>query len=290
MTESVGWNSQPLTVWAEKHAEGEFIDLGGRRTHFVRRGQGEPVLLIHGFNLDWHTWTRNIDALSTHFEVFAPDLWGQGFSTRQPLEYGYELFAEQVLMFMDTLSIERASLVGHSMGGGTSIFFSLHHRGRVDKLILVDSTGIPHPLPFRSKVFRLPGVAELLLALPTDAIRRKNLTDIWLHNADLLDGRFDEFTLSQKVRGSTEALLTILRANFFNTLGDEIRELGRLNIPTLIVWGREDRSLPLAAAEEMHRLLPGSRLEVIDEAGHLVNFDRPEVFDRLVVDFLHEHA
>jgi pimeloyl-ACP methyl ester carboxylesterase len=291
MTDFVPWNSQPLDDWAKEFAEGDSIDLRGRRTHFVQRGQGEPVLLIHGFNLDWHTWTKNIDPLAAHFEVYAPDLWGQGLSTREPLDYGYALFSEQIQMFMDALGIEQASLVGHSMGGGTSIVFSLHNRERVKKLILLDSTGIPTPLPFRSKIFRLPGVAEFLLSLPTDQIRRKNLLDIWIHNRELLsDGYYKEFTRSQKIQGSTQALLSILRRDFFNTLSDEIRALGTANIPTLIVWGRNDQSLPVRCAQEMHRLLPGSRLEIVDEAGHLANFDRPDIFNQLAIDFLQEHT
>lgn len=291
MSEFVPWDSQSLAKWAGARAEGEFLDLAGRRTHFLERGQGQPVVLLHGFNLDSSTWVCNVDPLAQRFHVYVPDLWGQGFSTREPLDYCYELFSEQLRLFLDALGIERASLVGHSMGGGTSIVFALRHRERVDKLVLVDSTGIPHPLPFRSKVFRLPGVAELLLSLRTDAIRRKNLADIWVYNEDLLrDGAYDRFTQSQKIEGSSKALLSILRRDFFNTLGDEIRALGGLDIPALIVWGREDRSLPFQCGEEMHHLLPGSKLAILDEAGHLANFDQPEVFNQLLIDFLEGQA
>jgi pimeloyl-ACP methyl ester carboxylesterase len=291
MTNFTPWNSQSLEDYTSRFAEGEIIDLAGRRTHFVERGEGSPVILIHGFNLDWHTWSANLDALASHFKVYALDLWGQGLSTREPLDYGFPLFAEQLRLFMDALAIERASLVGHSMGGGTSIVFSLHHRPRVEKLVLLDSSGIPTELPFRAKIFRLPGVAELLMSLPTDRIRRMNLTDIWIHQSDrLTDERYAEFTRYQKIRGTTEALLSILRRDFFNTLRDEIRALGQMDVPTLIIWGREDRSLPLRCGEEMHRLMPASRLEIIDDAGHLANFDRPSIFDRLVIDFLREPA
>jgi pimeloyl-ACP methyl ester carboxylesterase len=274
MTEFVAWNSQPLDDWAERYAKGKFVDLAGRRTHFVERGQGKPIILVHGFNLDLHTWTKNLDQLAARFKVYAPDLWGQGYSTRQP-----------------PLDIEKVSLVGHSMGGGTAIVFALRNPNRVEKLILVDSTGIPTTLPFRSKVFRLKGIAELLLSLPTDRIRRMNLLDIWIHDRHSLTADiYREFTQYQKIVGTTEALLSILRADFFNTLEVEIRDLGKLGIPTLIVWGREDVSLPVHNAEEMHRLMPGSRLELLDRAGHLSNFDRAAEFNQLVIDFLGNEA
>lgn len=291
MDRFVPWNSQPLDAWAERYAEGSFIDLEGRQTHFIERGQGKPVILIHGFNLDLHTWIRNLDALAAHFKVYALDLWGQGYSTREPLEYGYDLFEEQLRLFMDALNLQRASLVGHSMGGGTAIVFTLSNPDRVDKLVLVGSTGIPTRLPFRSKVFRLKGVAEFLLSLPTDRIRRMNLESIWIHDRDsLTEDVYRKLTLYQKVEGTTEALLTILRADFFNTLEAEIRELGRLDIPTLIIWGREDASLPVSNAETMNELIKGSRLEILENAGHLANFDRAATFNELVIDFLNSAA
>jgi pimeloyl-ACP methyl ester carboxylesterase len=289
MGEFIPWNSQPLDVWAELYAEGKFIDLAGRRTHFVESGKGKPIVLIHGFNLDSHTWIKNIDHLAARFKVYAPDLWGQGYSSRQPLDYGYGLFEEQVRLFMEAFDIQKPSLVGHSMGGGTSIVFALKNPDKVDRLVLLDSTGIPTPLPFRSKVFRLKGVAEFLMSLPTDRIRRMNLEDIWIHNRELLtEDYYEKLVLYQKVEGSTEALLTILRKDFFNTLEDEIQELGQLDIPTLIVWGREDASLPVRCAEEMHRLMPESRLEILDKAGHLANFDRADEFNELVTSFLND--
>jgi len=291
MNEFVPWNSQPLDVWAERYAEGKFLDLAGRRTHFVERGEGRPIVLIHGFNLDLHTWTKNLDSLATRFKVYAPDLWGQGYSTRQLTEYGYDLFEEQIRLFMEALDIQKASLVGHSMGGGTAIVFALRNPDRVDRLVLLDSAGIPTKLPFRSRVFRLRGVAELLMSLPTDRIRRMNLEDIWIRDREsLTEDSYSEFTRYQKIEGTTEALLSILRADFFNTLEDEIRELGQLGIPTLIVWGREDVSLPVRNAEEMNHLIQGSRLEILDDAGHLANFDRADAFNDLVIDFLRNEA
>ena len=72
----VPWNSQPLEFWAEKHAKGKFIDLDGRSTHYIEKGKGEPVILIHGFFYDSYMWSRNIDALAEHFKVYVIDLWG----------------------------------------------------------------------------------------------------------------------------------------------------------------------------------------------------------------------
>jgi pimeloyl-ACP methyl ester carboxylesterase len=283
----VPWDSQTLEAWSDRYAEGEVIDLDGRRTHYVKKGQGPPVLLVHGFNLDLYTWTANIDALSERFTVFAVDLWGSGYSTRDPAEYGYPLFEEQVRSFLDRLGIERASLVGHSMGGGTSIVFALHHSDRVNKLVLVDSVGIPRRIPLRGQLFKLPFIPAILMGLNTNTVRKKNLLDYWIHRRRLLsDDTFEMLTRHQKIHGTTEALLTILRKDFFNTLEEEIRALSNVGIPILIVWGKEDKSVPLESGERMHEILTESRLEVIENAGHLANFDQSERFNELVIEFL----
>jgi pimeloyl-ACP methyl ester carboxylesterase len=283
----IPWNSQPLADWAERHAKGKFIDLAGKRTHYLTRGRGKPVVLIHGFNLDSQTWAKNIDPLATRFKVYAPDLWGQGFSTRQPLDFGYDLFAEQIRLFLEALDVEKASLVGHSMGGGTSIVFAHKHREIIDKLVLLGTAGIPSPLPFRSKLFRLRGVAEFLMSLPTDRIRRMNLENLWLYDRDALtEEQYQNFVRCQKIEGTTEVLLTILRKNFFHTLQAEIEKLGDLDIPVLIVWGRDDATVSVECAEQIHRLLHGSQLEILERAAHLANFDRPDAFNELVLEFL----
>jgi pimeloyl-ACP methyl ester carboxylesterase len=287
MSEFVPWDSQPLEKWAERHAPGRFVDLGGRRTHYVVKGEGLPVVLVHGFNLDLNTWLTNVDALARQFTVYALDLWGSGFSTREPLDYGFPLFVEQIRAFLDHLGIERAHLVGHSMGGGTAIVFCVQYRSRVDRLVLADAVGVPRRLPLRGRLFMLPAIPEFLMGLSTDLIRKKNLLDYWIHDAELLtDACFESLSRYQKIEGTTRATLDILRRDFFNTLDREIHALAGLDIPTLIVWGRHDRSVPLTSGQAMHRILTGSRLEVLDDAGHLPNFDRADRFNELVLEFL----
>ena len=287
MPDFIPWNSQPLDFWASKHAEGKFIDLEGRSTHYIEKGDGEPVILLHGFFYDSYMWSGNIDALAEHFKVYAIDLWGFGYSTRQPLDYGYQLYANQVLMFMDSLDIPRAVLVGQSMGGGTAIKLCVQYRERVNKLLLVDAGGMPNPMPLVGRFLALPRVGKFFLSLNTDAIRRKNLRDIFIHNKEVItQSYFENVTRFHKIKGTNEASLTILRRDFFDKLSDEIHQLGKMDVPIMIVWGREDSGIPLDRGEKMHRILEGSRLEIIDDAGHVPNSERPEVFNQLALSFL----
>jgi pimeloyl-ACP methyl ester carboxylesterase len=117
MTDFISWDSQPIDIFAQKYAKGKFIDLNGRSTHYIEKGDGDVIILLHGFFYDSYMWEKNIDILAEQFKVYALDLWGFGFSTREPLDYGYPLYSEQVLLFMDNLGIQRASLVQHGNPG-----------------------------------------------------------------------------------------------------------------------------------------------------------------------------
>ena len=289
MSDFISWNSQPLEAWAHKNASGKFIDLDGRSTHYIEKGEGEVIILLHGFFYDSYLWDSNIEVLAKQFKVYAVDLWGFGYSTREPLDYGYQLYSDQVLMFMDALGIQKASLAGQSMGGGTAIWFCVQHRQRVNRLILIDAAGVPHGLPLTGKFFNLPMVGEFFLGLKNNLIRRKNLADVFIYNKELItDSYFENVTRFHKIKDTTERLLTILRKKFFHTLSDQLEQLSQLDVPILIVWGREDKAIPLQKGQEMHKILKDSRFEILDNAGHVPNYECAEEFNKLALDFLRQ--
>jgi pimeloyl-ACP methyl ester carboxylesterase len=285
MVKFIPWNSQPLDQWSLKYASGKFIDLNGHRTHYIERGSGEPVILLHGYFYDSLQWTRNLEVLARKFKVYALDLWGFGYSTRSLMDYGYNLYARQLLEFMDALAIKKASLVGQSMGGGTAMLFCTQHPDRVDKLILVASAGIPNPLGLMARISCIPGLGEFLFRLKGS--RRGILKANFIYDESKLSDEYVEaVTRFQKVRGTTEVLLEVLRKQFWGTLSEQIHTLGEMGFPILIVWGRQDKSIPVKLAHDMHHILKGSRLEVIDQAGHCPNDEQPDIFNRLAIEFL----
>jgi pimeloyl-ACP methyl ester carboxylesterase len=287
MAEFIPWNSQPLSEWAKRYATGKFIKLNGYSTHYLEKGGGEPVILIHGFFYDSYMWNKNIDFLANRFKVYSLDLWGFGYSTREPMDYGYPLYAEQVLKFMDALNIEKASLVGQSMGGGTSILFCLQNRERVNKMILVEGAGMPNPLPLIGKISNLPKVGEFLLGRKGNFYRKMVLVNAFMYNKRFItDDYFENVTRFHKVEGTSEALLRILRKGFFDTLLNEIHKLGEMDVPILIIWGRQDKALPVERGQEMHKILKGSQLEILDQAGHCPHDEQSQRFNQLAVDFL----
>jgi len=287
MAEFIPWNSQPLDEWAKKYSTGKFIKLDGYLTHYIEKGEGEPVILIHGVFYDSYMWNKNIDALAERFKVYALDLWGCGYSTRESMDYGYPVYADQLLKFMDALNIQKASLVGQSMGGGTCILFALQHRDRVNKMILVNSTGMPNPLPLMGKIANLPKVGEFLMGLKGNFFRKMALDINFIYDKGFItDSYFKDVTRFHKIKDTTEVLLKISRKQFFGKLLDEIHRLGETDVPILIVWGRHDKSIPLERGQEMHRILMGSRLEILERAAHCPHDEQSQRFNQLAVDFL----
>ena len=290
MTSFIPWNSQPLDDWSSKYAPGKFIELDGLSTHYIEKGSGEPVILLHGFFYDTYMWNKNIDALAERYKVYAFDLWGFGYSTREPMDYGYPLYTNQLLNFMDTLDIARASLIGQSMGGGTIINFTVSNRDRVNKIVLVDAAGMPSRLPILGRISNLPGLGEFIFKINSNFIRNMTLRSNFLHNKRIITGEyFENTTRFHKIKGTTEVMLYITRKQFFDTLIEEIKELSIMNVPTLICWGKEDKSIPLQIGEDMQRILRNSRFEILDKAGHCPHDDQSDLFNQLTLDFLASH-
>ncbi len=276
--------------WALKYAPGKFIELDGLSTHYIEKGSGEPVILLHGFFFDTYMWNKNIDILAERFKVYAIDLWGFGYSTRKPLDYGYPLYTNQLLNFMDTLDIPRASLIGQSMGGGTIINFTVSNRDRVNKIVLVDAAGMPNRLPIMGRISNLPQLGEFIFSLNNNFIRKMTLGNTFLHNKQIItDEYLENATRFHKIKGTNEVMLYITRKQFFDTLIEEIKTLSTMKVPTLIVWGREEKAIALHIGQEMHRILKDSRLEILDEAGHCAYDDQSELFNQLALDFLAPH-
>ena len=116
------------------------------------------------------------------------------------------------------------------------------------------------------------------------------LGNTFLHNKQIItDEYFENATRFHKIKGTTEVMLYITRKQFFDTLIEEIKTLSLMNVPTLIVWGREDKAIPFHTGQEMHRILKGSRLEILDEAGHCPHDDQSDRFNQLTLDFLAPH-
>ncbi|HVP28822.1 MAG TPA: alpha/beta hydrolase [Myxococcota bacterium] len=254
---------------------GLFVVVNGHRVHVVERGDGPPLLLVHGTGgttFDWETSV--LDAFARSHRVVAVDLFGMGFSARDDaFHYGFELWADQLA---GTLGIERASLVGQSLGGAIVTVFAGRHPDRALRVVSVDSG--PWMPPFML-VLLTPGIGELYLA------RRV----YWPERPDQPEPYAARMRAVYRIAGTRRNLLRLNRGQFLDARA-YLRWVRRAACPVLLVHGRDDDIIPLRAAQSLQRSIAGSRLAVIDGAGHFAMQDQPERFVEVVEPFLRDDA
>jgi pimeloyl-ACP methyl ester carboxylesterase len=275
----------------QQFAKGKFVTIEGKKVHFVEKGSGKPIILIHGFLYHTVMWKKNIDALAKKFKVYAIDLWGWGYSERlAPKELSFELYGRQITGFMDAMNIRKATLVGQSMGGGISVYVAAHHPKRVDRLILVDPAVIPYPSTAISKIYQLPFFGEFLNAIPGNALMRSNIESLWFYDKEKVSEAYvEEVIQPQCIKGTSAGAMYILRKVLQPPLVEsEANLLAKMKKPILIVHGREDKAVPLDKSQSLKNLWKGSKLEVFNQAAHSPHEEYPDRFNKLAIEFLSE--
>jgi len=273
----------------QKLAKGEFVTVDAKKIHYIEAGDGPPVILIHGFLYHTVMWKQNIAALAEKFKVYAIDLWGFGYSERlKENEYSFERYGKQIVGFMDALNIKKATLGGQSMGGGISVYVAANYPERVDRLILVGPAVIPYPMTAMGRIYQLPLIGEFINAIPGDALMKNNIRTIWFYDKSKATDEYCQEVLQPLcIKGSYAGLMFILR----NVLKEpyvekEANLLAKMNIPTLIIHGREDKAVPLERSQELNGLWRESKLVIFEKAGHTPHEEYPEKFNKLAIEFL----
>jgi pimeloyl-ACP methyl ester carboxylesterase len=276
----------------------EFRTVHGYRRAFVVAGPVEParpaLLLLHGIGDSSDTWRDLLPILARDHTVIAPDLLGHGRSDKPRADYSISAFANGLRDLLGVLGIERASVVGHSLGGGVAMQFAYQYPHLCERLVLVSSGGVGREVNPVLRLVSLPNadVALHLLRLPTarwtghvaaSLLRRTGLA--LGHDAPDLVRVFDALPDAT----SRAAVVRTLRA-VVDWRGQVVTMLDRAylarGMPTLLVWGSRDPIIPVAHAHAAHAALPGSRLEVFDGAGHFPHHSDPVRFVGVLEDFL----
>ena len=254
------------------------VTVFGQKIHYVEAGSGPNVILLHGLGGSTQAWQFNIGPLAEKFHVFVPDQIGFGKSDKPLVNYRIRTYVDFLDQFCKQLKIERATLVGNSMGGWIAAAFTAAFPDRVDKLVLVDAAGYAPPKDLDTRV---------LFALnPTTREGMKLLTaKVFFNKAFQTDAAIDMAIAARLAAGDgfTIKMITesIIRGEDF--LDDTVKTIKR---PTLIVWGREDGLTPLADADRFHKDIAGSKLVVFDQCGHVPNLEKPGEFNAAVIKFL----
>ncbi|WP_163551450.1 alpha/beta fold hydrolase [Candidatus Frankia alpina] len=271
-----------------------FVTVHGYRRCYLRAGRGPVLLLIHGIGDNARTWAPIIPQLARRHTVIAPDLLGHGESEKPRGDYSVAGYACGMRDLLTVLGIERATAVGHSLGGGVAMQFAYQFPERCERLVLVATGGVGPDLHPALRAAALPGAGAALSLIGVPPVRLgrwAGLRVLRLLNTDL--GRDAEDILhvcdSLGVPTARAAFLRTLRS-VVDAHGQAITMLDgcylAAGMPSLIVWGDRDAVIPVEHARVAHAAMPGSRLEIFLGAGHFPHHSDPVRFRRVLEDFL----
>jgi pimeloyl-ACP methyl ester carboxylesterase len=268
----------------------------GHRRAFIRAGDGPPLLLLHGIGNNCQTWAGVIDRLAESHTVIAPDLLGHGASDKPRGDYSIAAYANGMRDLLTVLDMERATVVGHSLGGGIALQFAYQFPERCQRLALVGSGGLGPELSAGLRAATLPGAELVLTALAgvsgplrrgMQVLERIGRLGGWRRVGDLAEA--GDALLALKDVEARRAFLRTLRG-VVDARGQAVTALDRLYladaIPMLVVWGSRDPIVPALHAETVRSLVPNARIEVFDGAGHWPHLDEPRRFADLLLDFI----
>jgi pimeloyl-ACP methyl ester carboxylesterase len=259
---------------------GKEVTIFGQKIHYVEMGSGPVVVLLHGLGGNTSNWAFNVSALAQKYRVVVPDQIGFGRSDKPFINYRVGTYVDFLDKFLDELKIEKASLVGNSMGGWVSALYTLQRPARVERLVLVDAAGFRPP-----KEFDLPALSGLN---PSTREGMRQLATMVFANKLLFtsDAAIDAM-LAQRISAGDGYTIQSLVESIYR--GEDMLDgrLGAIKHPTLLIWGREDGLTPLAReGERFKREIANSQLIVFDNCGHVPQVERAADFNLAVLKFL----
>lgn len=283
--------------------ESRTVSVDGVSVHYLSGGQGSPLVLVHGLGSSAQVeFFYNLEALASRHLVLGVDLPGFGRSDKPARQYDIPFFVTVLQAFLACLGLERAALMGVSMGGRVALGLALEQPSFVSRLVLVDALGVG--LPRRVLAYRLlltRGLGELALTGIARALRRMSprlVRRFWgwyLRRPQavdhlLTDDRIADHGAMLSTPAYRAAYLSALRSVAgMHRLRDGVvveDRLKELTMPTLLIWGRHDHIFPPGHAEAAQRRIPGAQLEIFEQSGHTPQMEEPDRFNRLVLEFL----
>ncbi|MFW9785367.1 MAG: alpha/beta fold hydrolase [Candidatus Heimdallarchaeota archaeon] len=255
-----------FNAWKRKNIIEDYVDIGDIKMYYAMFGTGEPVFLLHGGMVDYTSWFFQIKELAKHFQIIAPDTRAHGRTTDSDKPLSYHLFASDISQMMEKLEIKKASFVGWSDGGCTSLVLGLQHPELVNKLVLIGT-------PYNISNF-YPDIFESF-----NNVDPNNLPKDY----KFIKKAYEKVALDPDnwpILIEKELNMAKREPNF------TLDQLKSIKSPSLIIDGEGERLYPLKVIQEMADAIPNAQLEIIPGGTHLVLMEKPKLINRLIVSFL----
>jgi len=274
--------------WAKLnyYAQEREMEVLGIKTIYLDEGEGRVILLVHGFTGNAFNWMDVFEPLVKDFRVIVPDLPGYGKSACPPKEQKHLMlwYADFLSQFLEKLDVEKAVVVGNSMGGAVAGWLAVRHPEKVEALVLVDSAGLNMPkirfltflgaMTFGREMVKLieaisPHSEKALSKLPKSEQKRAILAD-------------------RRYKSELRECSSITMKRCVVSLGNDLltEELAKIQAPTLIIWGDDDAVISVKNAERFAKRIPNAKVKIIKNGDHTPMQHKPEEFVRVLVDFI----
>jgi len=268
---------------------GKYADVKGIKTHYHEDGQGEPLLLIHGSGPGvsaWANWRLVFPLLSQHFHLYAPDVVGFGYTERpKDIQYSVNVWVEHMINFVETMNLEKVSIIGNSMGGALALHIANRRPDLVKKLILMGSAGIEFPITEELDAVwgytpSIENMKKIIGIMSNDPSMGEN--------DNLVKMRY-EASIQEGFQESYSAMFPPPRQKHVNALALTEEQFRAIEIPVLLIHGREDRVIPLDKTSwKLSQIVPDAQLHVFPNCSHWVQIEKTEFFAGQVIEFLNK--
>jgi pimeloyl-ACP methyl ester carboxylesterase len=276
-------------------AHQRWVTVEGRPVNTIELGEGPAIVFVHGLSGSWPNWLEQLPVFAADHRVIAMDLPGFGHSPMPREKITISEYARILDGLLETLGVSAATLVGNSMGGFVSSELAIAYPRRVERLVLVSAAGIStyrhrdveRVEPYLRRVAPILAVYTGWTAARSDWMaRRPGLRNMTLGMVTRHPSRLPATLAAEQLRGAGKpGFMQALRANIDYPIKGRLPEIA---CPTLIVWGDEDRVIPVRDADVFAELIPGSRKVIFEDTGHMAMLERPGAFNELLSEFVAE--
>ena len=267
----------------------QFIEIDEVNVHYRDEGEGFPIVLIHGTAASLHTWDAWTDELKKTNRVIRMDLPAFGITgPNKNADYSIGAYTTFLHSFLEKLKLEKFHIAGNSLGGNIAWNYTADYPNKVEKLILVDASGLPtnKSQPAIFKMAKTPILNSLFLYITPRFLIKKNIEEVYEDDSKITDELINRYHKMALRVGNRKAFIDRAKTDFKLDTQVNLEKLKSIQTPTLLIWGAKDLWIPIANGIRMNEILVNSKLEVLENSGHVPMEENPIESLKLMNEFL----
>lgn len=277
------------SIKKQVNSSGSFIKLPDGLVHYQLSGpkNKRTVVLIHGFSVPYYNWDNTFDFLvESGCRVLRYDVYGRGFSDKPIVQYTKDFYYNQLSNLLSALKINsQIDLIGFSMGGIIAAVFANRNPQLIRSICLISPAGMPMVVPIALNIIKLPGAGEIIMKFfGNDILASEVRKD--LYEPEKYPKYFENYSSQLQYPGFKHSLLSTLRSGMLFDSENEYTELGKKNLKTILIWGKEDNVVFYSLHKKFIMNIPKIKLYPINKAGHASHYECPKIVNPILLNFL----